>query len=78
MKKNAIKSLSLSDLMIYKEAVEMVGEYYDNLAQSHVGEYDDFSVTEKEKAEMMASKYRILNNQCFEEIKRRVDELEVG
>lgn len=73
--KPSIKDMPLGDLMAYKEAANMVFSYYDNMAQSCRGQYDDFIDKAYYEWEKKRSVYEKLEMNIFEEIKKRVDSI---
>ena len=76
-KENNIKNIQLIDLISYLESSKMIGEYYENISEANNGLYDESAKEEKNNAIIKRNKYRKISEIIFNEIKERIDELEL-
>lgn len=70
-----IKSLSLTELLEYMNAVELVCDFYDNEAKANTGKYDGTEGKLYDAANAAFNKYLSIREKIFNEVKNRVDEL---
>ena len=75
MDKGKLRELPLTELLAYKDAVQLVHMYYDNLAKANSGEYDTLKILDYRDAVAKAQEYQKLSMVVFDVIKEKVDEI---
>lgn len=73
--KAKLEELPLTELLAYRDAVEILFSHYDNLAKANTGMYDDYKKEDYAVAMRMAKKYQDLGMLVFEVIKEKVDNI---
>lgn len=73
--KDKINKMSMSELLTYREAAEMLHEYYDNVVKSTIGDYHGYMITEHNEALRETNKYKEILKDIFEIIKKKVDDI---
>jgi len=70
-----LRELPLTELLAYRDAVQLVYSHFDNLAKSNAGEYDEIKAADYNDAAKKAGEYQRLLMVVFEIIKEKVDEI---
>lgn len=73
--KEKLSKMTLSELLTYKETVDVLHNYYDNLAKSTMGDYNDYMKNEYDMAIKEVNKYKDISYAIFEIMKERVEDV---
>ena len=73
--KAKLRELPLTELLAYREAVQILFSHFDNQAKANTGMYDEYKKEDYAVAMKMAKKYQDIGMLVFEVIKEKVDNI---